>query len=250
MLHFIKEMYPLDRRQLAQHVYTLLSSLRKTAIILQVSHTTVSRWLKYPERKAYDLKIQSKSKQVVQTIKAIIMNDPFVSVQRLKDIINSTFPFSVSSELVRTVILKSGLSRKKCRFFSEPTNQKDKIVEFIKKRDDFKQQGRQFVSLDETSFGRNGIITTGYALKGQRLYVKKNVPRITTTSVIAVASHNGFVATRQVNGSFNTILFGEFLESLQLQQGTVILLDNVAFHHSKQEDGKNNFTNPMLPPPP
>jgi predicted transcriptional regulator len=90
MLHFIKEMYPLDRRQLAQHVYTLLSSLRKTAIILQVSHTTVSRWLKYPERKAYDLKIQSKSKQVVQTIKAIIMNDPFVSVQRLKDIINST----------------------------------------------------------------------------------------------------------------------------------------------------------------
>jgi len=69
------------------------------------------------------------------------------------------------------------------------------------------------------------------------LYVKKNVPRITTTSVIAVVSYNGFVATRQVNGSFNTVLFGEFIESLQLQKGTVILLDNVAFHHSKV--GKN-----------
>ena len=39
-------MYPIDRRKLAIHVYSLFSSLRKTARILQVSHSTVSRWLK------------------------------------------------------------------------------------------------------------------------------------------------------------------------------------------------------------
>ena len=46
-------MYALDRRKLATHVYSLIKSLRKAAIILQVSHTTVARWLRSPERKKY-----------------------------------------------------------------------------------------------------------------------------------------------------------------------------------------------------
>ena len=44
-------MYPLDRRTLALHVYTLFFSLRKTANVLQVSHMTISRWISNPERK-------------------------------------------------------------------------------------------------------------------------------------------------------------------------------------------------------
>jgi len=36
-------MYPIDRRKLAQHIYSLFNSLRKTAIVLQVSHSTVHR---------------------------------------------------------------------------------------------------------------------------------------------------------------------------------------------------------------
>jgi transcriptional regulator of aromatic amino acid metabolism len=45
-------MYPLDRRLLAQHVYSLVPSLRRTAVLLKVSHTTVARWLGQPQRKA------------------------------------------------------------------------------------------------------------------------------------------------------------------------------------------------------
>ena len=37
--------YPLDRRNLALHIYSLFQSLRKTALILNVSHMTVSRSL-------------------------------------------------------------------------------------------------------------------------------------------------------------------------------------------------------------
>ena len=46
-------MYSLDRRKLATHIYSLFPSLRKVARILNVSHTTVARWLKHPERKSY-----------------------------------------------------------------------------------------------------------------------------------------------------------------------------------------------------
>jgi transposase-like protein len=42
-------MYYHDRRRIiARHVYSLFHSLRKTAIVLKVSHTTVARWLKSP----------------------------------------------------------------------------------------------------------------------------------------------------------------------------------------------------------
>ena len=77
-------MYPIDRRKHANHVYTMFSSLRKTAIILQVSHTTVFRWLKQPERKPYTKrKIITKSEQVVDTIRIALMNDPFLSLRKL-----------------------------------------------------------------------------------------------------------------------------------------------------------------------
>lgn len=46
-------MYPVDRRTLAVHIYSLLKSLRKTATMLQVSHSTISRWLKNPIKKPY-----------------------------------------------------------------------------------------------------------------------------------------------------------------------------------------------------
>lgn len=226
-------MYPLDRRKLALHVYSLLASLRKTSTILQVSHTTISRWLKHPERKVYTSRKEPMSRTIVDTIKAAIHNDPFVSIHKLRDIIQSTFSFSVSRELVRTAIKRSGYSRKHARFFSEPSNLASKTAAFLQTREAFKQQGRPFVSLDETSFGRNGVVATGYAPKGKRLRVKKLATYSMTTSVMAVVSKDDIVATKQIKGSFNTLLFTEFIKTLDLQRGTVIMLDNVAFHHSK-----------------
>ncbi len=35
------------------HAYSIFQSLRKTAIVLKVSHSTNSRWLKNPTKKPY-----------------------------------------------------------------------------------------------------------------------------------------------------------------------------------------------------
>ena len=43
-------MYPLDRRKL---IYSLGGSLRKTAKLLMVSHSTISRWFNRPEKKYF-----------------------------------------------------------------------------------------------------------------------------------------------------------------------------------------------------
>ena len=46
-------MYPLERRNIALHIYSILNSLRKTAILCQVSHSTIFRWIHSPYKKQY-----------------------------------------------------------------------------------------------------------------------------------------------------------------------------------------------------
>ena len=41
------------------------------------------------------------------------------------------------------------------------------------------------------------------------------------------------IAYKKLYGSCNTTNFLEFLKSLELNENTVVLMDNVAFHHSK-----------------
>ena len=49
---------------------------------------------------------------------------------------------------------------------------------------------------------------------------------------MACVSENGLVSTQQVKGSINTEIFATFIDNLKVDPGTVILLDNVKFHHS------------------
>ena len=159
-------MYSLDLRKLANHVYSLFLSLRKTATILKVSHTTISRWLKNLDRKQYIRRPSLSTELVICTIKASIVADPFLSTRKLVSIVNDVCNVSVSKELVRTAINKIGFSKKKAKFFSAPKNLEDKTKAFKEKRQLLIDDGRPFFSLDETSFGRHGKDVKGYAPKG------------------------------------------------------------------------------------
>ena len=99
-----------------------MKTLRSTAIILQVSHTTVARWLKNPERKKYSRSSGNDKGRIVVEI------------------------------LVRTVILKCGFTIKKAKYFSKPDDLEDKVKAFIAKREVLKREKRTFYSIDETSF--------------------------------------------------------------------------------------------------
>jgi transposase len=52
-------------------------------------------------------------------------------------------------------------------------------------------------------------------------------------SSLVIASEYQVVKRTELNGSFNTQRFCAFLQELHIPRGSVILLDNVSFHHSK-----------------
>jgi len=78
--HLTAEMYPIDRVKMARHIYEMVSSLRKTGLLLQVSHMTIARWVKNPVRKQYDSHRRTRKRNVVsEFIRAAVINDPFLS---------------------------------------------------------------------------------------------------------------------------------------------------------------------------
>lgn len=229
-------MYPLDRRKLACHIYSLILSLRKTSVMLQVSHTTIARWLKNPDRKVYirsQPRLQTKTQIITETIRAAVINNPFITSHALINIVQDVFGFSISRQLANNIVRKSGFSRKKARFFGCPQNLASKTSAFLLTRDELVSKKHKFVAVDETGFGRHGVVTYGYSPIGKRLYVQKKSPRLTTTSVVALVDANGIISKTSKHGSFNTKTFHEFLSNAPIERGTVILLDNVAFHKSR-----------------
>lgn len=228
-------MYSIDRRAIAINIYNELQSLRKTAKLLQVCHTTVYRWLKNPmkqQRKVNTNKIL-KSTSIVEIVKSTIVNDPFISIRKLKTLIKDSINIDVSYELVRVAIKRHGFSKKKAKFFARPKDQDIKVNEFLDQRNFYKEKGYKFISIDETSFGRNGFETRGYCPIGEKLFVCKKTPRMTTTSVIAAANDGGWINYSETKGAVNTMIFLQFIKTLDINENTVLIMDNVAFHHSK-----------------
>lgn len=229
-------MYNMSVRQVTCRIYSLLHSVRRTALLAGVSKSSVARWICSPDRKPYpSRKDGSKSQLISEMVRSAILCSPLASVQQLRARIQQALSVSVSHQLVRTVLRALGFTSKKARFCGRPANLQTKVDNFLAERDAFLAQGRHFVSVDETSFGRNSFQhVRGYAPRGQPLYVSKRRPRTTTASVVACTSASGLVALQErTNKSFDTASFITFLKSLSLPRETVLLLDNVRFHHSR-----------------
>jgi transposase len=64
------------------------------------------------------------------------------------------------------------------------------------------------------------------------LHISKHQPRMTTSSLLAAMGRTQMLRTFIKQGSINTGIFLNFLISLDLPENTVILLDNVRFHHA------------------
>ena len=90
-------MYPVDRRRIAINIYFLVNSLRKTAALLQVSYSSVYRWISSPDRCNYPQRKKEKTDIVVGCLGNIIKNDPFASLRSIQNRIHSELQKAMGS---------------------------------------------------------------------------------------------------------------------------------------------------------
>lgn len=227
-------MYSIDLKKVSIHVYSILKSLRKTAFLLKVSHSSIQRWLINIEKKKYTFKNKIlKSDQIVEIIKSTILINPLITLKEFQNDILKLLNINVSKELIRIVILKNNFSRKNINFYGKSKNHLNKEIDFLNKRKQFIEENKNIICLDEVSFGRNTKNIKGYSLKNQRIEIMKKKPIIITKSFIVSIDENKIISKTYKYGSFNSVSFLDFIKFSNFKN-CVILLDNVSFHHSKE----------------
>lgn len=226
-------MYSRDLQLAALRIYNKTKSLRKTAETIGVCHMTVQRWIKSIERKQRTRRDDSKSSKIVELVTSLIESSPHATLKDIQNVVLQKKEISVSKESIRLILKKEKYSWKKIKYYGECKDLDSKTKLFIQQRDELINQGRSFVSIDETSFGRHGKIRYGYSIKGKPLYKRKAYPRVTTKTALCCLYQNGSMKYELHTGAVNSNIFLNFLQSLQLPPKSVILLDNCRFHHSK-----------------
>jgi transposase len=165
-------MYSNDTRIIALTLYDKLLSLRKVSELLGIHYSTISRWVisrttyKSEERKSIHNKLDGD--EINNHVKLFIHNNPFCTLLELKNTIKLKFEIIVSSELVRLYLKKHNYTRKKVKYYSKPSNDNEKLEAFLELRNKYIEENRFFVSIDETSFGRNYAPAIGYSQKDKK----------------------------------------------------------------------------------
>lgn len=227
-------MYSFDIRKIALNVYNQLRSLRKTSKLLNISHSSINRWFHRIERVKYERQNKKMTLDVISIIKSTIFTNPLYTLRQLKNHLKSIINLDLSVEILRIALKKLKFTRKNARFFGQPKYNDVVTNNFIAKRNSLLSSGKRFISIDEVSFGRNNIKIQGYSIKGTKLYIKKQHPRISTISVIASCDNKEWISLSKHSSSINTDIYLDYIKDLELSSNDVLMMDNVKFHHSKK----------------
>jgi transposase len=101
----------------------------------------------------------------------------------------------------------------------------------------YRQEGKTFVYVDESGFAPTTERTHGWALKGQKVYGFRSGNRRPRTSLIAALVNKRLTAPLLFEGTCNTAIFNAWLEQElcpTLDENSVVVIDNAAFHKSKE----------------
>ena len=230
-------MYLLDTRNIVILIYSKLKSLRKVALLTNISKSTISRW------NIVITPVKRKSKYdiirplIIDIISTTIKLNPFFTILDIQNHVKMACNINCSYGIIRSVIKKMNLTYKKTKFINCPNkiNIKSKTDLFIDKFKKLYNCGTTIASIDEVGFSSKINPLFSWSTKGKPNYISITTPlkNRNNTSVCSCITNKGDLYYKIKDGSFNKNSFLEFFKSLNLPKNTIILLDNVKFHHSK-----------------
>lgn len=103
----------------------------------------------------------------------------------------------------------------------------------------YQQEGKNFFYVDESGFAPSTQREYGWADCGQKIYGFRSGERRPRTSLIAALCDKHLIAPMLFTGTCNTSIFNSWLEqelSPHLNENAVVVVDNAAFHKSKETE--------------
>ena len=230
------------------HYKHFLPSLRKVSKIYGVSKSSLQRWVRadpsYRKRK----KKKEVNELVRNAIDDCIASNPFVTAIDVSRHIANTCNIRVSRSTVSRNIRKCGFTHKKAFRNVDYTHTIPVVQGFC----DGYLQSDQIVCIDEAGLYIGDHCKKGYSKIGCRLRVKagRTLRRSKLTLLLAVSA-NGIVGYDVLDHNCRKVDFVRFMETLDVMPGTTLVMDNIAFHHSKEvaEISNRKGTRLLFTPP-
>lgn len=217
------------------HYTHFLPSIRKVASIYNVSKSTVQRWVR--SETAGGARKRRTSKQIAEhirmQIKEVLDANPFVTQREIAEYLGRSCGIRMSQSSASRWIQRIGYSRKKAFRVVDVSHDPQKICHFASEYQASRSHSR-VICVDETCFYVGDRRKHGYSPRGQRLHQRasRTLRRSKLTLIMAIAE-TGVVHYEVLEGNCNRETFCTFLNEMPAGPNTTVLMDNVAFHHSK-----------------
>jgi len=226
----IFRMYPSHVISKTIETYYKLKSFRKCAKLMNVSKSTIHRWVKHIGVRRRNQKHRRKKKRKLSgfenDIVRLLTTKPFTRLSSL-----STHFVHVSKSTMSRFLksIKFGWKRAKSVMCGSPKpEQVQQFQESIASLD-----FNDVICIDETSINNTMIPYYGYFRKGRQVDVKirrSSKTRVRMTVLCAI-SINGVVAWKIIPKACNGDIYSGFLEQFESK---TLLMDNVSFHKTRK----------------
>lgn len=243
-------MYSQDAKDMSVRAYLKLRSLRRTSALLGISKSTLHRWIgNHPiARRKRDAK--KATHQALQLIETVLSNNPFEKPSIISAIIRNALGVSLGASTVRFWMKRRGLTRKKATRFTSTDTVHEKRHAFARDVSPVFDPER-VVSIDESSFYFDMKPSHGYCNRSKRLRVPARPGGRMRCSLLMAVTNDQVVGWKLVPGSINSIIFADFMSTLDTKERDVILLDNASIHktHTVQDTMISRGLTPCFLPP-
>lgn len=231
-------MIPIETRAKAVvHYSHFLRSYRRVARLYGVSKSSLQRWVSlrcaalHPKR--HPRQSRALLPQVHRVIRDALAQNPFTTPQALCQVVSSQCHLRRSRATLARWVHKAGFTRKKAFRCVRADHPPERVLEFCSRY--LATQDPQLVSIDEAGFYLDDHPRFGYAPRGRRLNVaaQRTLRRAKLTLLMAVTPQ-GILSYKILQHNCKKPDFVQFLRQLPAPPGRTLILDNIAFHHSKE----------------
>jgi len=210
-----------------------MKSLRKTASVFNVGISTIKRWKKRNWVVRSEYAPRKCSPTIIDFIKGIVAQDPFITCQKMSDKVLEALGTKISRRLVATVLKRERIVRVRARRGVPANRETQRIAAFGSFRERLEAaiaSNKPIISVDETGVTDRTVALTGYTNRGQRLWVPRRTERSTRINIVMAITRSEILHMDRTQSNVNGSDFAQFIANLPAPSGSVILLDNAAFH--------------------
>ena len=252
-------MYAPPFRIYAINLYNIVKNYRYTCKLLsisiynissinkQISTSTLHNWIHNgitPKKRI------TQFKKLTNNVKHIIINEinanPLTTLNDIKNIIHNEDKKNISVQTISKYIKVLRFSKKKIYHgVTKKYNYEYEIIFKNKINDLTKNTNITFIAIDESYFSEKVLANIGYSETGKRLILGDAPTKWTQKSLLCAIYSNGTYKYEICNGSVNKEKFNTFINNLNVKENEYIILDNVAFHKSSNQ--QFIFTPPYMP---